>query len=263
MLKPSNKPSWIRVPACLLGALLVTDLPSATLRAQSGPNGAVAQCTDGSFVFTWTERTCAYNGGVARRFTGEQAPRPSRAVDAPAASVTPPRAVDITPPETAKPQPEKKAGGMKWWEWALVGVIAAAGGYAAYQAGKAGAVAPTTPAVVPPVGSSGVGLRLLVFGGTNGTVYLGCLNCSALEADSIQNTLGTYGNRFSPTSLFNQFGDYASRFSDLSACNPLAQHPPRLVDDRGGYYGVLSSNASLPGRTRVPAAVALLAGLCQ
>jgi hypothetical protein len=144
----------------------------------------------------------------------------------------------------------------KWWEWALLGAVAVAGGYLAYEAGKAGAS-------IPPSSALGAGRRVLIFGGKSGTVFLGCMNCASYDPDSLDNSLGSFGNRYSPTSLMNRLSEYASRYSDVSACNPYAQNPPRLVDDSGSYFGVLTSNTSLMGRTRLREALGLLARVCH
>lgn len=79
----------------------------------------------------------------------------------------------------------------------------------------------------------------MLFGGPDHRTYLGCLNCSEFNQDSVVNEFGPYGSSFSPTSIRNQFSPYGSSFSQYSACNPFALDPPVIVDGQGNYYGRL------------------------
>ena len=97
---------------------------------------------------------------------------------------------------------------------------------------RAGTAQPT------PVASA----RLLLFGGRNQRVFLGCYDCNRFDADSIHNQFGEYGSRFSSTSIWNRFSDYGSRFSDDSACNRFESNPPVIVDSAGRFYGALTVN---------------------
>lgn len=84
--------------------------------------------------------------------------------------------------------------------------------------------------------------KIMIFGGENNDVYLGCLNCSKFESDSLFNEFGRFGSKFRAESIFNNFGDYGSKFSNESACNKFAQDPPIIVDEDGNAYGVLTLN---------------------
>ena len=84
--------------------------------------------------------------------------------------------------------------------------------------------------------------KIMIFGGKNHDVYLGCLTCSEFESDSLTNKFGTYGNKFSGESIFNKFGNYGGKFSDYSPCNKFASHPPIIVDENGNSYGYLTLN---------------------
>ncbi len=97
--------------------------------------------------------------------------------------------------------------------------------------------------------STGLGTisaKLMIFGGTNHAVYLGCLNCSEYATDSVKNEFGMHGSTFSQESIFNEFGPYGSPYSSTSACNPYASDPPVIVDQAGRYYGRLTLNAYNP-----------------
>lgn len=88
--------------------------------------------------------------------------------------------------------------------------------------------------------------KIMLFGGSNNDVYLGCFNCSDLASDSIHNSIGIYGSEVSSTSIFNDISQYGSEISQFSPCNILASNPPALVDDEGNLYGYLTLNELKP-----------------
>ena len=94
----------------------------------------------------------------------------------------------------------------------------------------------------PSGGGLGLAAKLMIFGGTNHTVYLGCLNCSEYASDSVKNTYGTHGSGYSQESIFNHYGSYGSPYSAESACSEYANDPPVIVDQNGKYYGRLTLN---------------------
>jgi hypothetical protein len=119
---------------------------------------------------------------------------------------------------------------------------------------------------VTPAYSGGVGTgsaKLMIFGGTNHTVYLGCLNCSEYATDSVKNEYGTHGSAYSQESIFNHFGSYGSPYSSTSACNPYASDPPVIVDHGGHYYGRLTLNAYHPQMGIGSGMMGWLAAVCQ
>ncbi len=94
------------------------------------------------------------------------------------------------------------------------------------------------------------GPALLLYGGDGNKTFLGCLNCSQYETNSVMSKYGPYGSRYSSTSIFNHYSDYGSKYSDYSACNPYAAHAPVIVDKDGAFYGRLTVNESAPDRVR-------------
>jgi hypothetical protein len=88
--------------------------------------------------------------------------------------------------------------------------------------------------------------KMMVFGGPEHRVYLGCLNCSDVAPDSIFNSVGPHGSRVSPESIWNSVQQYGSRVSPYSACNSLATDPPVIVDQEGTAYGRLTLNRVSP-----------------
>lgn len=83
---------------------------------------------------------------------------------------------------------------------------------------------------------------LLIYGGEDHSVFLGCLNGSKFDDASIWNRFGDYGSTFSDRSIWNQFGDYGGTFSDTSPWNQFANHPPVIVDQDGNFYGYFTAN---------------------
>jgi len=87
-------------------------------------------------------------------------------------------------------------------------------------------------------------LRVLLFGGRNNDVFLGCLTCDDYASDSATNPYGDFGSTSSSTSIFNNYSDYGSAFSQYSACNRYASNPPVVVDSNGGFHGYMTLNTS-------------------
>jgi hypothetical protein len=84
--------------------------------------------------------------------------------------------------------------------------------------------------------------KMMIFGGVNHDVYLGCLSCSKYEFDSVFNEYGNYGSKYSNTSVFNKYGNYGSKYSMYSPCNEYSSTPPVIVDGSGNFYGYLTLN---------------------
>ncbi len=75
--------------------------------------------------------------------------------------------------------------------------------------------------------------------------YLGCLNCSKYDINSIFNPFGPYGDKYSLKSIKNKFGEYGSEYSIKSVWNPYAVNPPVIKDTFGNKIGYLSVNPYL------------------
>ena len=100
--------------------------------------------------------------------------------------------------------------------------------------------------------------KIMLFGGSNHDVYLGCFNCSSIASDSIHNDIGRYGSDIYSTSIFNSIGQYGSEISQYSPCNSIASAPPVLVDEDGGFYGYLTLNEIKPRAITDPTILAWL-----
>ena len=109
--------------------------------------------------------------------------------------------------------------------------------------------------------TSAADYELLVFGGVNREVFLGCL-CDEHQPDSVFNMLGEHGSHLSPASLRNKFAPYGSNYDDTSACNVSATHPPSIVASDGKSLGLLTVNPSLKKRITAPSVADWLARMC-
>ena len=102
---------------------------------------------------------------------------------------------------------------------------------------------------------------LLIFGGKNHDVFLGCLGCSEFSSNSVLNEYGRHGNPYGSTSILNAYSQYGSKYSSYSACNEYATYPPVVVDQQGNFYGHLTvSDYKNPIRNETIRA--WLAGVC-
>lgn len=86
------------------------------------------------------------------------------------------------------------------------------------------------------------GQTLMIFGGDDYDVYLGKLNASKYDSESIWNEYGSYGNSYSSTSIWNEYNSYGSDYSSYSPFNEYATYPPVIVDAQGNFYGYFTVN---------------------
>ena len=82
-------------------------------------------------------------------------------------------------------------------------------------------------------------VKIQIYGGAEQDVYLGCLNCSPYDKDSVNYPYGRHGSEHSGLSILNAKGLYGSAFSRYSPCNPNATFPPVLKNERGDSFGRL------------------------
>ncbi len=115
-----------------------------------------------------------------------------------------------------------------------------------------GEVTVTIGALAPPP------LQLLLFGGQNQSVYLGCLTCGQFNVESICNRFGNYGSEFNSFSIWNQFGTYGSEFNSFSPWNEFSSFGPGIYDTSGRFWGHFTLNRFRFGRTTDPFYLAVL-----
>ena len=80
---------------------------------------------------------------------------------------------------------------------------------------------------------------LYIYGGTNEKDYLGKLNASRYDSESIWNPYGTYGNKYNSKSIWNQYGTYGSKYNTNS---PFNEYGSNLRDRNGKFYGYFTAN---------------------
>ena len=81
-----------------------------------------------------------------------------------------------------------------------------------------------------------------IYGGQDHKQYLGCLNCSKFDSNSIWNAYGTYGSKYNSNSIWDSYGTYGGAYSAYSPFNANATYPPVIVDEDGNFYGYLTVN---------------------
>ena len=99
-----------------------------------------------------------------------------------------------------------------------------------------------------PLATSLPSTTLYIYGGRDADVYLGKLNASKFDSESIWNQFGEYGSYLRTESIWNEYGTYGSELSSYSPFNEYASNPPILVDANGNFYGYFTSNEYKPER---------------
>ncbi len=57
------------------------------------------------------------------------------------------------------------------------------------------------------------GTILLIYGGQDHKDYLGKINASKYDSESIWNEYGKYGSRYNSKSIWNEYGTYGSKYN--------------------------------------------------
>ncbi|MFA7359441.1 MAG: hypothetical protein WC139_00245 [Candidatus Kapaibacterium sp.] len=91
--------------------------------------------------------------------------------------------------------------------------------------------------------------KLMLFGGENHDVYLGCLTCTQYHSESVWNESGIYGTKFNNLSIWSEFSDFGNEFSHLSPWNEYATAPPKIIDENGVFIGYFTRNPYYKQRT--------------
>ena len=99
---------------------------------------------------------------------------------------------------------------------------------------------------------------MLLFGGHDHKMFLGCLNCVDTSDASVCNDVGKYGSDVEENSIWNDVGPYGSDVSPTSPWNDVSQDAPIIVDREGKSYGYFSANDLHHNRTRIAWLVAIL-----
>lgn len=102
--------------------------------------------------------------------------------------------------------------------------------------------------------------ELRLYGGEKLEVFLGCVDCSDQDEESIWSKSGEYGYApFKDTTIWNNYSKYGGTYGDYSPFNRWAKNPPALFDSHGNFLGYLTVNEKHPKRTRIRLARLMLA----
>ena len=93
------------------------------------------------------------------------------------------------------------------------------------------------------------GQKMMLWGGEKDEIYLGCLNCTQYHSESVWNEEGVYGTKMNNLSIWSEFSDFGNEFTDMSPWNEYAAHPPKILDESGGFYGYFTRNPYFKERT--------------
>lgn len=83
---------------------------------------------------------------------------------------------------------------------------------------------------------------LYIYGGAKYDVYLGKLNSSKFDTESIWNAYGAYGSKYRTNSIWNAYGTYGSEYNSNCPFNKYGSNPPALYDSSGKFYGYFTAN---------------------
>jgi hypothetical protein len=91
------------------------------------------------------------------------------------------------------------------------------------------------------LGASAPDEAILIFGGSDHEVFLGCLNCLEADINSVLNKYSNFGwaNNYG---IWGEYGQYGGKYGTYSACNQYTSTPPVMIDRKGSSYGYLSVN---------------------
>lgn len=87
-----------------------------------------------------------------------------------------------------------------------------------------------------PVAAQAQNVALLLFDGSTGTKFAGCLNCSEYDRTAVCNRYGDFGSEYSDDSIWNRYGKFGSEYEKDSPWNRYGEGL-RVVDTDGNYYG--------------------------
>lgn len=98
---------------------------------------------------------------------------------------------------------------------------------------------------------------LQLYGGEDHKEYLGCLNCSRYDQNSIWNAYGKFGSKYNSDCIWNSYGNYGGQYNNQSPFNPNATYPPVIVDQDGNFYGYLTVNNNNSKQSTTPVALVI------
>ena len=102
---------------------------------------------------------------------------------------------------------------------------------------------PLPSVAIPPPSSAFA--ELLLFGGPNHDVFLGCMNCSSYDTGSVCNSYGEYGSSYRINSIWNTYSTFGNSYNLSSPWNAYSVDisVPVIVDRNGNFYGYFTINS--------------------
>ena len=86
------------------------------------------------------------------------------------------------------------------------------------------------------------GSELYIYGGQKGNVFLGKLDASKYDTESIWNVYGSYGSKYNSKSIWNSYGTYGGKYGSYTPFNEYASYPPVLRNSKGQFCGYFTAN---------------------
>jgi hypothetical protein len=101
-------------------------------------------------------------------------------------------------------------------------------------------------------GAASAARPLLLYGGEHQETFLGCLNLSDRDEESLWNPDGVHGpGSFKEKSIWNSFSEFGGSMGDYSPFNRWSKHPPAIYDSEGRFLGFMTVIKDFPQRTRL------------
>ncbi|MAP81081.1 MAG: hypothetical protein CL526_08325 [Aequorivita sp.] len=102
-----------------------------------------------------------------------------------------------------------------------------------------------------------VSQNLQLYGGADHNEYLGCIDCSNFDLNSIWNPYSNYGNKSSSKSIWNPNGIYGNEFNFYSPWNKHSSIPPIVKNKDGEILGYFTVNKYKGNRANFELAITI------
>jgi len=83
-----------------------------------------------------------------------------------------------------------------------------------------------------------IGTELYIYGGKNSKEFLGKLNASKYDSESIWNTYGTYGNKYNSKCIWNKYGEYGNSYNSYCPFNKYGSNPPFCLINKASFTAI-------------------------
>ena len=178
-----------------------------------------------------------------RRFREQHNAAVDKALDADLQAADESRAAALSKEEAST---RNASSGVSGGDIARVAVASLAAGVVGASRGAAGIPEPAAPVAHTSRALTAPGEALLLFGGAEHNIFLGCLNCGEYDESSVWNKYSQYG--FGNTyAIWNRYGEHLNPYSATSVCNSYATDGPLVTDARGSARARFTLNEYAAG----------------